>query len=156
MASAEACEAGRNPFAAAGREGNPGGRTAQAPEYWLDMNRRISEKAGGRGMTCGDWSRGAEAPLAEDGISEPFYIRGVRFEYAPGLVRPGVKGHIWRQRDCNNGIFIADGTAGQFFDDGSLGDGYFGFLSRAPETLKRIYLMKTAFLERDGKRTYVF
>ncbi len=120
-------------------------RLLLSQDYWLEQPKKhpaVAEalQASGR---CDLWAEEAGKALEADGY------KGVFLKKWKGDM--GVKKWLWDthyvwqhqyiELHCEEGRrYIADGTAGQFFDSGSdYHNGYFGFVDEAPPVLQAIY-----------------
>ena len=104
-------------------------------KYWHDLRSRTSVRGVGHNQ-CYEWCYGTlDLLLKENGI--------VRFEMKDALrdIEFARKGLWWLpgwiETETPQGIFVADGTAGQI--DKTYVDGFYGLLYQAPHELKKLY-----------------
>lgn len=107
-------------------------------EFWRELSKRygLDEIPKNR---CLDWTRAARTSLAIEGVKDDvFSFRGVQNDLTEWLwTTHHVWGHSWLVSKTNCGLYVADGTAGQF--QGAPTNGYFGYLNNAPAVLSQIY-----------------
>ena len=106
-------------------------------DFWVDLRRAIFQDEGIGFFLCAKWNIQAIIKLEEIGVGKNFIEKAVQSRNLFVSESYSLNSHRWLETENDGERFIADGTAGQIDPNYPLG--FYGFISKASESLRRIY-----------------